>query len=281
MSESPDLLLTVRGLTIRFGGLVAINALDLDVRAGEIVALVGPNGAGKTTLLNCISGFVRPTEGALAFAGTNLLPLARHQRAALGIARTFQNVQLFTTMTVLDNLLTAQHSRLHAGVFTGLLPFGPAIREDRQAREQARAMLAFLGLERYTETVARALPFGVQKLVGVARALVLRPRLLLLDEPAAGLLHAEVANFATSLRRWRDELGTTILLIEHNMPLVQSAAERICVLDYGRKLAEGDPQTVLADPLVLEAYLGRDGVGAGPNADNADNAGEEVAHAAG
>jgi len=264
MSENatPNTLLAVRGITVRFGGLTAINALDLDVREGQIFALVGPNGAGKTTLLNCLSGFVRPAEGTITFAGAALLPLGRHRRAALGIARTFQNVQLFATMTVLDNLLTAQHALLRAGLFTGLLPFGPAVREDRGARERARETLALLGIERYADNIAGALPFGVQKLVGVARALVLKPRLLLLDEPAAGIPHAEVTHLADALRRWRDELGMTLLLIEHNMPLVQSVADTVCVLDYGRKLAEGAPKTVLADPAVLEAYLGRDGAGA-------------------
>lgn len=249
-------LLSVRGLTVRFGGLVAINALDLEVREGEIFALVGPNGAGKTTLLNCVSGFTQPSEGSLTFDGVDLLPLGRHRRAALGIGRTFQNVQLFASMTVLDNLLTAQHAHLRASFFTSLLPVGPAVAEDRRAREAGREMLARLGIERYSDDIAGALPFGVQKLVGVARALVLRPRIVLLDEPAAGMPQAEVTFFAESLRRWRDELGVTFLLIEHNMALVQRVAETVCVLDYGRKLAEGSPAEALSHPAVLEAYLG-------------------------
>ena len=272
---TPDALLAVRALTVRFGGVVAIKALDLAVREGQIFALVGPNGAGKTTLLNCVSGFVTPSSGDILFAGASLLALGRHRRAARGIARTFQNVQLFGSMSVLDNLVTAQHSQLHAGLLTGMLPIGPAAREDRRAREQARATLALLGLEVYANAIAGVLPFGVQKMVGVARALVSQPRLLLLDEPAAGMPHAEVEQMASSLRRWRDELGTTLLLIEHNMPLVQSVADTICVLDYGRKLAEGAPQTVLSDPAVLEAYLGRDGGSAGGGAE------EEASHAAG
>ena len=272
-------LLAVRALTVRFGGVVAINALDLAVREGQIFALVGPNGAGKTTLLNCVSGFVAPSSGDILFAGESLLSLGRHRRAARDIARTFQNVQLFGSMSVLDNLVTAQHAHLHAGLLTGMLPFGPSAREDRRAREQARETLALLGLEPYADALAGALPFGVQKMVGVARALVAKPRLLLLDEPAAGMPHAEVEQMASSLRRWRDELGTTLLLIEHNMPLVQSVADTICVLDYGRKLAEGEPKSVLADPAGLEAYLGRDAA-VNNMADNVTDT-EEAGHAAG
>ncbi|HLZ21321.1 MAG TPA: ABC transporter ATP-binding protein [Ktedonobacterales bacterium] len=250
-------VLSIRGLTVRFGGLVAINALDLDVTPGHIFALVGPNGAGKTTVLNCISGFVQPGEGRITFEGADLLPLGRDRRAALGIARTFQNLQLFASMTVLDNLLVAQHAHLRTGLFAGLVSIGRSVREDAAARCRARETLALLDLERYVSQPAGSLPFGMQQLVGVARALVLRPRLLLLDEPAAGMPHVEVEKLAASLRRWRDELSTTLVLIEHNMPLVQSAADTVCVLDYGRKLAEGAPDTVLKDAAVLEAYLGR------------------------
>lgn len=252
-------LLSVRGLTVRFGGLIAINSLDLEVPAGGIFALVGPNGAGKTTLLNCVSGFVAPSEGELTFDGVNLLTVGRHRRAALGIGRTFQNVQLFSSMTALENVLTAQHAHLRANFFTSLLPFGPAVAEDRQAREVGRATLALLGIEQYSDAVTGTLPFGVQKLIGVARALALRPRLVLLDEPAAGMTLTDVRQFAASLRRWRDDLGVTFVLIEHNMALVQNVADTVCVLDYGRKLAEGQSAQVLADPAVLEAYLGAAG----------------------
>jgi branched-chain amino acid transport system ATP-binding protein len=256
-------LLEIRSLTVRFGGLLVISELDMEIRHGQIFALVGPNGAGKTTVLNCISGFVKPSAGSITFAGTPLLPLGRHHRAGLGIGRTFQQLQLFTTMTVLENLLTAQHAHLRAGILQGMLPFGPGKTEDVRARAQAHATLAMLGLEAYANMVVGVLPFGVQKLVGVARALVLRPRLVLLDEPAAGVPHQEVEVLANNLRRWRDEIGTTLLLIEHNMHLVQAVADRVCVLNYGSKLAEGAAKTVLADPAVLEAYLGRDATSTG------------------
>ena len=263
MTSTSSPLLEIRSMTVRFGGLLAISELDLEIQPGQIFALVGPNGAGKTTVLNCISGFVKPAAGSITFAGTPLLPLGRHRRAGLGIGRTFQQLQLFTTMTVLENLLTAQHARLRAGVLQGMLPFGPGKAEDARARVQACATLAMLGLEDYCNTVVGILPFGIQKLVGVARALVLHPRLVLLDEPAAGVPHEEVETLASNLRQWRDEIGTTLLLIEHNMHLVQTVADHVCVLNYGSKLAEGTAKTVLTDQAVLEAYLGCDATSEG------------------
>ena len=251
-------LLEIRGLTVSFGGLLAINELDLYIADGEIFALVGPNGAGKTTVLNCISGLIKPAAGSIRFAGQELLAQPAFKRAALGIGRTFQQLQLFTSMSVIDNLLTAQHTQLRAGLLTGSLPLGPSKRADARAREHAYATLTLLGLETYAQQIVGSLPFGVQKLIGVARALVLRPRLVLLDEPAAGVSPAEVDELASSLRAWRGELGTTLLLIEHNMRIVQAVADRVCVLDYGSKLADGEPQAVLSNPAVLEAYLGRE-----------------------
>lgn len=255
LSDTP--LLAIRGLTMHFGGLVAINNLDLHINEGEIVALVGPNGAGKTTALNCISGLIKPFAGSIQFAGQELLKQPAYKRASLGIGRTFQQVQLFSSMSVLDNVLTAQHAYLHSGILMGMLPFGPGKREDAIARERAWDILVLLGLSEYAGRSAGTLPFGVQKLVGVARTLALRPRLILLDEPAAGVPPQEIDELAARLCQWRDELGTALLLIEHNMHIVQAVSDRVCVLDYGSKLAEGEPETVLSDPAVLEAYLGR------------------------
>ena len=184
--ETPPLL-EIRGLTVRFGGLVAINELDLYIKAGEIFALVGPNGAGKTTVLNYISGLVRPAAGSIRFEGRELLGLPTHKRASLGIGRTFQQLQLFGSMSVIDNLLTAQHTQLRTGMLMGSLPFGPGKRADARARSHAYTTLRLLGLDSYAQQIAGSLPFGVQKLVGVARALVLRPLLILLEEPAAGV----------------------------------------------------------------------------------------------
>ena len=192
-------LLAISGLTVRFGGLLAIHELDLDIREGEIFALVGPNGAGKTTVLNCISGLIKPGAGSIRFAGQEILSLPAHKRASLGIGRTFQQLQLFTSMSVLDNLLTAQHTRLRSGILSGVLPFGPAKQADARARAQARATLARLGLENYADRPAGSLPFGAQKLIGVARALVLHPRLVLLDEPAAGVPAQEMDELAANL----------------------------------------------------------------------------------
>ncbi|MBE3560355.1 MAG: ABC transporter ATP-binding protein [Ktedonobacteraceae bacterium] len=251
-------LLEIRNLTVRFGGLTAISELDLAVEEGQIFALVGPNGAGKTTVLNCISGFVTPAAGTILFAGTSLLPLARHQRAGLGIGRTFQLLQLFSSMTVMENLLVAQHAHWRAGSLSSILPFRAGKTEGERAREQAMAVLAMLGLESYAHRRAGMLPLGVQKLVGVARALVLRPRLVLLDEPAAGITHQEMGQLVANLHHIREQTGATLLLIEHNMQVIQAVADHVCVLDYGRKLAEGTPREVLSHPDVLEAYLGRD-----------------------
>jgi branched-chain amino acid transport system ATP-binding protein len=236
-------LLSIRNVTRRFGGIVAIDDVSLDVERGRIVGLIGPNGAGKTTLFNVITRLYRPESGELDFDGRTLLHTPPHRVVRRGIARTFQNVELFRTMTVLDNVLVGAHIRTR-----------PFVRSSIEAR--AREMLDYVGLAHLERRPVAGLPFGTQKRVELARALAAEPRLLLLDEPAGGLNHEEVSELGAFIRRLRDDFDLTVLLVEHHMGLVMSTAERIHVLDFGRLIAEGTPDEVRRNPAVIEAYLG-------------------------
>jgi branched-chain amino acid transport system ATP-binding protein len=248
--------LALESLTLRFGGLVVLDAVSLAVEAGELFALIGPNGAGKTSVLNCISGLYRGA-GEIRFRDDDIAGRAPHEIARLGLARTFQHGELFPHMTVLDNLLTGRHARIRTNALTEIL-FTPGVRrEEVRHRAAVERIIEFVELERYRHAAVASLPFGIQKIVGFARALALEPALMMLDEPSAGLNRDEREDLARFILRIKHELGITMIWIEHDMQMVADLADRIHVLDYGRTLAHGLPADVLADERVIAAYIGR------------------------
>jgi branched-chain amino acid transport system ATP-binding protein len=255
-AEREQALLRVQDVAVRFGGIVALDGVSFEVAPGRIVGLIGPNGAGKTTLFNCISRLYPCDRGDIAFDGGSLLAVPRHRIAALGIGRTFQNLALFRTMSVLENVMVGRHSRSRGGFFANALRLPYAVRADRAAREGARALLALLGLERFAEVPVAALPFGTQKRVELARALAAQPKLLLLDEPASGLNHEEVSAIGALIRSLRERLGLTVLLVEHHMQLLMSLSDWVVALNFGKRIAEGTPADVRNHPELVRAYLG-------------------------
>jgi len=253
-----EIQLRVEDIHLSFGGLKVLAGVSTSVKKGEIFSIIGPNGAGKTSLLNCINRFYTPDQGKIIFEGQNILKLKPHQLAALGIARTFQNVELFKHMTVVDNIKLGHHVHLRSGFLSGGIYYGKTRREEMALRKEIEERIVdFLEIEQIRKSVVHTLPFGLQKRVELARALAMKPKILLLDEPATGMNLEETEDIARFILDINEEWGVTIILIEHDMGVVMDISDRVCVLDFGEKIAEGEPAEVRRNEQVIKAYLGQ------------------------
>ena len=251
-----DTILKTINLTKTFGGLIALNKVNFEIKRGMIVGIIGPNGAGKTTFFNCLTGVYTPDRGEILFNGTKINRLKSHQIARLGILRTFQNIRLFNNMTVIENILAGHHCRMRAGLWGVLTRNKRTLREEKNYNVKARDLLSFVGLKGKGDRIAKTLPYGDQRRLEIARALAAEPCLLLLDEPTAGMNPRETSDLTQFVKRIREELGLSILLIEHDMRVIMEISDKVTVLDYGTRISEGTPLQVQKDPQVIGAYLG-------------------------
>ena len=251
-----DVILDVNNISLRFGGVKALTDISFNVREHEVRAIIGPNGAGKSSMLNCINGVYEPQEGSISFRGQTFSHMNSRQVAEMGIARTFQNLALFKGMSVIDNIMTGRNLRIKSNLFMQALRIGPAQREEEEHREFVEHIIDFLEIQAHRKTPVGQLPYGLQKRVELGRALAMQPRVLMLDEPVAGMNREETADMARFILDVQEEFGTTILLVEHDMHMVMDICSRVVVLNFGEQIAEGSPEEVSGNPAVIKAYLG-------------------------